>query len=151
MPLTPIGKEAESLFIRIMRDEIIELQDRAETLKNAEIFDAEAADMSNMKKSTSYQRVPARVWEAMRAWYYSELPLRGYKPLEKIVEPVTEPDTTDIATMLPVVKAETKAKTIRKEFEKSKKIISKEEISIRTGHKLIIEWYEDKYIPILPR
>lgn len=34
-----IGSAIRSMFIRIMRDEIIELQDRAETLKNAEMYD----------------------------------------------------------------------------------------------------------------
>lgn len=36
-----IASAVRTMFIRIMRDEIVELQDRAETLRNAEMFDAE--------------------------------------------------------------------------------------------------------------
>ena len=36
-----IGGAVRQMFIQIMRDEIIELLDRAETLKNAEMYDSE--------------------------------------------------------------------------------------------------------------
>jgi hypothetical protein len=36
-----IASEVRLMFIRIMRDELVELQDRAETLERAELFDAE--------------------------------------------------------------------------------------------------------------
>ena len=68
-----------------------------EKLMNKEaagIFDASPVYFSNLKhyaeKRDKPNYVPAGLWTALRAWYYSNKPLRGYKlpTQEELLEPV---------------------------------------------------------------
>ncbi len=45
----------------------------------AEKFETDAASMSHLKRPENYKKIPARVWNNFRTWYYSDLSLTGFK------------------------------------------------------------------------
>ena len=62
----------------------------------AGIFDASPAYFSNLRHYAEGRDkpgyVPVSLWEALRTWYYSDKPLKGYKP-EEMEGSHVEPDT----------------------------------------------------------
>ena len=118
----------------------------------AEIFDCSPADLSHLKRSDCYNKISNRIKESMRAWYYSDKPLRGYtlpeampEPPDVIPEDVVFADNTDIATTLPVERKETAAK-VRKEYKRTKQIILPRDINPKNGLKLSVQEVTEGYI-----